>query len=72
MRSTEEMALQAKTRTKLTCNNRHNHATLAKAQKTHIHTHTVPHTYYTKGGIFLQVLYYLESHCFDRGNLEHL
>lgn len=67
MRSTEEMALQAKTRTKLTCKNRHSHTTLAKTQ----HTHTlVPHTYYKKGGgILLQVLYYLESHCFDRENL---
>jgi len=35
MRSTEEMALQAKTRTKLTCKNRNNHTTLANTQHTH-------------------------------------
>jgi len=67
MRSTEEMALQAKTRTKLTCKNRHNHPILAKTQNTHT---LVPHIYYEKGGgIFLQVLNYLESRCFDRENL---
>ena len=65
MRSTEEMNLKAKTRTKLTCKNRHNHTSLARTQHT-----LVPHTYHEKGGsIFLQVLYYLESRCFDRENL---
>jgi len=69
MRSTDEIALQAKTRTKLTCKNRYNRTTLAKTQNTHTHT-LVPHTYHEKGGgIFLQVRYYLESHCFDKENL---
>jgi len=45
MRSTEEMALQAKTRTKLTCKNTHNRTTLAKTQNIHTDTDTHTHTY---------------------------